>query len=64
MPLSRGNLEGTNMNQTYVAEAVRVAHPARHRASLRRRPGAYLHSLARDAGELISVALVPIRNAF
>jgi hypothetical protein len=36
----------------------------RHRASLRRRPAAYLHSLAREAGDFLAGALVPIRNAF
>lgn len=51
------------MNQRFVPYATRRDHRPRHATSLRRRPGAYLHSLAREAGEFLAGAFVPIRNA-
>ncbi len=51
------------MNPRFVPYAVRVAHRPRHAASLRRRPAAYLQSLARELGEFLAGAFVPIRNA-
>jgi len=52
------------MNPRFVPYAVRVSHRPRHSTSLRRRPGAYLHSLAREAGEFLATVLLPVRKAF
>jgi hypothetical protein len=42
-----------------VPYAVRLNHKARHGATLRRRPFAYLHSLAREVGEFLFGAFLP-----
>lgn len=51
------------MNQRFVPYATRRDHRPRHATSLRRRPGAYLHSLAREVGNFVSGSVLPIRNA-